>query len=144
MVTTLQAGFKFSRLWPSNEPYLLMFEQTKSVKLVNLLLTVTPAIAATIIWMQLDYLGMESLNTALAMALLVLSIPFHGYFILGKQALMPLPLGLKSWYHEIEQNLKQTEVFTPDRERHVSVDVKKGKLTYMDLAVLLKELFERK
>lgn len=121
-----------------------MFEQTKTVKLVNLLLSVSPAIAASIMWLQLDYLGMKSLNTALAMSLLVLSIPFHGYFILGKQALMPLPVGLKSWYHEIEQKLKQNDVFTPDRERHVSVDVKKGKLTYMDLAALLKELFEKK
>ena len=106
MVTTLQAGFKFSRLWPSNEPYLLMFEQTRSVKLTNLLFTVSPAIAAVIVWLQLSYLGIESLNTALAMSLLVLSIPLHGYFILGKQASMPLPIGLKSWYHEIEQKIK--------------------------------------
>ncbi|NVK24462.1 MAG: DUF412 family protein [Gammaproteobacteria bacterium] len=144
MVTTLQAGFKFSRLWPSNEPYLLMFEQTKQIKLVNLLLTVTPAIAMLILWLQLEYLGIESLNTALAMSLLVLSIPLHGYFLLGKKAEEPLPLGLKSWYHEIEQKIKQQEMLASESYRPAPSKVKKGKLTYMDLAVLLKALFTRK
>ena len=121
-----------------------MFEQTKTVRLVNILFTVSPAIAAVIVWLQLKYLGIDSLNTALAMSLLVLSIPLHGYFLLGKQASMPLPVGLKSWYHEIEQKIKQKEMYTSNSQFTAVSKTNKGKLTYMDLALLLKELFERK
>ena len=105
-------------------------------------MTAAPAIAFVTAWLQLTYLGYESLNTALAMSLLILSIPFHGYFLLGKQAKEPLPLGLKSWYKEIEQQLKQQQV---DIENAIqSKQAKTQKLTYMDLAELLKLLFERK
>ena len=139
MVNTLQAGYKFSRTWPINEPYLAIFQQTKSIKLVNLLLMITPAIALVTIWLQLDVLGFSSLNTALAMSLLILSIPFHGLFILGKQATETLPVGLKNWYFEIEDKLKQQSIV--NQPIHQSVN--KSKLTYMDLAELLKKLFQQ-
>lgn len=119
-----------------------MFEQTKAIKLTELAMTVAPAIAFITAWLQLTYLGYESLNTALAMSLLILSIPFHGYFLLGKQADEALPLGLKSWYKEIEQQLKEKQV---DLEQVRSNQATKSKnLTYMDLAHLLKVLFEGK
>lgn len=121
---------------------MIMFPQTKSIKLTDLAMTVAPAIAFITAWLQLNYLGYESLNTALAMSLLILSIPFHGYFLLGKQADEPLPIGLKSWYKEIEQQLKEKEVDLGQMK--VSKATKSNKLTYMDLAKLLKILFERK
>ena len=142
MLTTLRLGFKFSQTWPQKEPYLVMFSQTKAVKLTDLAMTVSPAIAFITAWLQLNYLGYESLNTALAMSLLILSIPFHGYFLLGKQAEQPLPLGLKSWYKEIEQQLKDREVDLAQVKPRDAA--KSNKLTYMDLAKLLKLLFERK
>lgn len=121
---------------------MMMFSQTKAIKLTELAMTVAPAIAFITAWLQLNYLGYESLNTALAMSLLILSIPFHGYFLLGKQANETLPLGLKSWYKEIEQQLKEKQV---DLAQVKSRDAaKSNRLTYMDLAKLLKLLFERK
>lgn len=142
MLTTLRTGFEFSQTWPKKEPYLLMFPQTKAIKLTDLAMTVAPAIAFITAWLQLSYLGYESLNTALAMSLLILSIPFHGYFLLGKQAEEALPIGLKSWYKEIEQQLKEKEVDLA--QMNSSKAAKSNKLTYMDLAKLLKLLFERK
>jgi len=119
-----------------------MFPQTRAIRLTDLAMTFAPAIAFITAWLQLNYLGYESLNTALAMSLLILSIPFHGYFLLGKQANEKLPVGLKSWYKEIEQQLQEKQV---DLEQVKSRNAAKfNKLTYMDLAKLLKLLFERK
>lgn len=119
----------------------MMFEQTKAIKLTDLAMTVAPAIAFVTAWLQLTYLGEQSLHTALAMSLLILTIPFHGYFLLGKQAQQPLPLGLKSWYKEIEQQLEQKQV---DLARvKSSSNTHSNKLTYLDLAKLLKLLFQR-
>jgi len=85
---------------------------------------------------------MDSLNTALAMSLLILSLPFHGYFVLGQQAQQRLPIGLQSWYREIEQKLKQ-ETQNPHLIEKVASRKTDNKLTYMDLARLLKTLFEK-
>ena len=120
----------------------MMFEQTKALKLTDMAMTVAPAIAFVTAWLQLTYLGFQSLNTALAMSLLIISIPFHGYFLLGKQADEPLPLGLKSWYKEIEQQLKEKQVDLAQVKQGNAA--KSNRLTYMDLAKLLKILFERK
>lgn len=142
MLSTLRTGFKFSQTWPKKEPYMMMFEQTKALKLTDMAMTVAPAIAFVTAWLQLTYLGFQSLNTALAMSLLIISIPFHGYFLLGKQADEPLPLGLKSWYKEIEQQLKEKQVDLAQVKQGNAA--KSNRLTYMDLAKLLKILFERK
>ena len=117
----------------------MTFVQTKVIKFVNLLLMLTPAIAMLTVWMQVHYLGEESLQTSIAMALLILSIPLHGFYILGKQADELLPIGLKSWYQEIEDKLKQQSVV--NQTIHQSAN--KSKLTYMDLAELLKKLFQQ-
>lgn len=120
----------------------MMFTQTKAIRLTDLAMTVAPAIAFITAWLQFTYLGFQHLNTALAMSLLILSIPLHGYFLLGKQAEQPLPLGLKSWYKEIEQQLKQKQVDLAQVKQANAI--KSNRLTYMDLAELLKLLFERK
>lgn len=139
LVSTIQTGYKFSQTWPKNEPYLHSFEQTKTIKLAELSLIASPVIAFITIWLQISYLGIETFNTTLAMSLLILSLPIHGYFILGKQAKAVLPLGLKSWYREIEQQLKEKQI--EQGQSAPSSSTKSNKLTYMDLANLLKVLF---
>lgn len=140
LVATLNTGYKFSQTWPKKEPYLLSFPQTGYIKLADLALSVAPAIAGITVWLQLAYLGIEQLNTALAMCLLILSIPVHGYYLLGKQAELNLPSSLKSWYKEIEQQLQQS-----NGSGRIRVLPKSNvqDLTYMDLAKLLKLRFER-
>ena len=140
LVTTLHKGYKFSQTWPKKEPYLLSFPQTGYIKLTDLLLTVAPVIAFINAWLQLSYIGMNNLNIALATSLLILSLPVHGYYLLGKQAEARLSNGLKSWYKEIEEQLQQSNKLVKEGE------IKKAssqQLTYMDLAKLLKVRFER-
>lgn len=142
LVATLNSGYKFSQTWPKKEPYLLSFPQTGYIKLADLSLTVAPIIAFITAYLQLFYIGMDNLNTTIAMSLLILSLPVHGYFLLGKQAEADLPSGLRSWYREIEQQLQSSDV---EIKQGVKLNKSKThKLTYMDLAKLLKVRFERK
>lgn len=140
---TLSLGYKFSQVWPKKEPYLQMFEQTKVIKLTDLAFTVAPAIAVATLWLQLDLLGMSYLNLSLAMALMVLSIPAHGYFQLGKQANSRLPIGLQGWYRELEQKVQveNRERFEIVKGQNQQASRINSKLTFMDLAILLNAIF---
>lgn len=131
-------GFQFSQTWPKSEPYLLMFEQTKIIRFNDLMFTVAPAVTLVTAWLQISVWGLEQISTTMAMSLLILSIPAHGYYQLGQQADRTLSLGLQSWYREIEQNInKKSEPEQPKLENRKP----NNKLTYMDLAIILKKLF---
>lgn len=157
----VKLGYKFSQTWPKKEPYLQMFDQTKVIKLTDLAMTVSPAIAVLTIWLQVSQLGFDYLNVSLAMTLLVLSMPFHGYYQLGKQAELRLPIGLQSWYRELEQKSLSQDQFeyveaTQSRKEEAKNKVvdrlgplpgsKKANrhLTYMDLAFLLNRIFNKR
>ena len=108
-------------------------------------LTAAPIIAFITAYLQLTFIGESALNSALGMAILILSFPFHGYFLLGRKADERLPVGLQSWFREIEQKLQQ------DKDKHSrdpvlqeAANKTNSKLTYFDLAVLLKQLFDAK
>ena len=147
---TFAQGYQFSKLWPKNEPYLHSFAQTRAVKLADLSLTVSPVIAFATAYLQLKLLGPDSLHLSMAMSLLILSLPLHGYFVLGQQAQQRLPLGLQDWYREIEQKLKQEQVlqseanYNGDNQTGDNHTKMNSKLTYMDLAKLLNKLFMQK
>lgn len=146
---TFYLGYKFSQTWPKKEPYLLMFEQTKAIRLTDLSMTAAPAIALVTVWLQIYYLGIESLQTALAMSLLILSIPAHGYYQLGQQANRRLPISLQNWYREIEHKIiAQQQVqasFEESKPVNSYVISRKpnSRLTFMDLALLLSQLFKQ-
>lgn len=145
LVEKLKLGYDFSQTWPKREPYLQPFKQTRVIKLADLSLTAAPIIAFFTLFFQLNYLGMEALHLSLAMSLLILSLPLHGYFLLGQQATERLPSGLRSWYREIEHKIKQEENQNLRMQLEANNKPKADhKLTYMDLAKLLKVLFERK
>ena len=111
--------------------------------MADLALTAAPIIAFITAYLQLSFIGESALNSALGMAILILSFPFHGYFLLGRQADERLPIGLRSWYREIEQKLKQVnDKRDPDTFGKEVQHKTNNKLTYFDLAVLLKRLFE--
>ncbi|WP_232842840.1 terminus macrodomain insulation protein YfbV [Psychrosphaera ytuae] len=140
---TITLGYKFSQTWPKKEPYLQMFDQTKIIKLTDLAFVVSPAIAVATLWLQIDMLGMEYLHSSLAMALFVLSLPFQGYFMLGKQAKVRLPIGLQSWYRELEQKAKSEGLEPVKIKQNIEPLPAKpnSRLTYMDLALLLHTIF---
>ncbi len=137
-IKTFYDGYKFSQIWPKNEPYLMMFDQTKAIRLADTALTVAPAIALLTMWLQLHYLGLEAIHTAVAMSLLILSMPAHGYFQLGQQSQRRLPIALQRWYRELESKIQEQEATHPTNK------VMNSRLTFMDLATLLNQLFGEK
>jgi uncharacterized protein len=68
----------------------------------------------------------------LTMMLFILSMPFQGWYWLGKRAQTELPPGLSSWYSEIKQKM-QAQGLQTQTPQH--------KLRYADLALLLKQAF---
>lgn len=112
-----------------------------------MLFTVAPAISLVTLWLQFNFLTTETFHTALAMVILVLSIPFHSYFILGQKAEEKLPLGLISWYREIEQKVQEhKQDLSLSQQTQLSEKSAKSdsKLNYMDLANLLNVLFKKR
>ncbi len=111
--------------------------------MADLSLTATPIIAFIAAYLQLTFVGQEALNTALGMSILIISFPVHAYFLLGKVAEERLPIGLQSWYREIEKKLRQGQPQVEIEPLDVKTKYKSNsKLTYFDLALLLKRLFE--
>lgn len=140
---TLQTGYEFSQIWPKHEPYLAMFEQTKAVKLASLSMTVMPSFAVVTAFLQFKFFGTSQLNLTLAMTILFLSIPIHGFYLLGKKASSSLPSSLRSWYRELEakktnENSEKLNAISKKHTRKVKMD---SKLTFMDLACVLNDVF---
>ncbi|MUH71053.1 DUF412 family protein [Psychrosphaera haliotis] len=148
---TFYKGYLFSQTWPKHEPYLLMFEQTKAIRLTDMSLTAAPAIALITIWLQIYYFGVDSLHSAIAMSIMLLSIPAHGFYQLGQQADTRLPISLQNWYREIEnkvqaQHQADLSYYSKDDKKlppegWVTNNKVNSRLTFMDLALLLNRLF---
>lgn len=146
---TLKAGYDFSQLWPKNEPYLAMFEQTKAVKLASLSLTVMPSLAMITAFIQFKYFGLSQVNLTLAMSILLLSLPIHAFYLLGQKAESALPTSLKTWYRELEAKMsqqRQKEQYQSAAAMDPVVQSSKTnkKLTFLDLAKILNQLFNVK
>ena len=106
-----------------------------------MLLVAAPVISFITIYLQLTLLGSSQLNLTLAMSLMLLTLPLHTLYVLGQQAGERLPVGLKSWYLEIEQQLISKQVDLA--EINTSSQTKSNMLTYMDLAKILNILFTK-
>jgi uncharacterized protein len=139
-----------------------MFEQTKVIKLNDLLFSFAPALTIVMVFLQFKYLGVEQFQTTLAMSLLILSIPTLGFYQLGKQSKRRLPISLQNWYRELEQSVSQqnapsfsyepSSINNNKEEGHRDVtsddasqaNKPNSRLTYMDLALMLKRLFSQR
>lgn len=139
IITLIKSGYRFSQVWPHQEPYLAHFPQTRMVKAARLMLNICPAIAIITLYVQISLLGTQWLNMTLAMAIFIGLMPIQALLMLGKTADQPLPHSLRNWYKEIEQKLQEGHAQLIE-----SQNVKKSNarsLKYIDLALLLKTLF---
>lgn len=143
IIKTLKTGYDFSQLWPKQEPYLAMFDQTRSVKMALLSLTLMPSLAIVTAFLHLQFFGASQLNLTFAMTILFLSIPIQAFYILGLKANSQLPVSLRVWYRELETKLKLAPIVEPGLI--VKADKRAGKsdskLTFLDLAFVLNDLF---
>lgn len=83
---------------------------------------------------QFLYFGPEAIPKALAMSLLVLSMPYQGLIWLGHRAKQPLSRGLISWCSEVRAQMINAGV---------NVKPITARACYMDMAQLLNDAYSK-
>lgn len=132
MFSTLKAGLQYSRDWPVVLELNAVFPENKIIRMTRFAQKTLPAVAVVGALVQFNVLGAEQLPLILTMMFCILSMPFQGWYWLGKRAQTELPPGLSSWYGEIKQKMQ---------EQGLQTQTPQHKLCYSDLALLLKQAF---
>lgn len=130
----IERGRAYQALWPQQRALSVIFPEPRIIKLSKLLQKSAAAIACLSFVIQYLYFGHEILPRALAMSLLVLSIPYQSLIWLGYRAKQPLPLGLISWCSEIRSQMLNAGI---------SVQPLSRKACYLDMAKLLNQAYSK-
>ncbi len=130
LITTLQAGVKYSKAWPLVNELNSIFPENQIIRLTRFGQQVLPGLSVLSLLVQLNWLGQDYLAQALASALFLLLLPFQGWYWLGRRASSALPPAMLNWYLDIADKL---------RSSGVSVGKPPAKPSYADLASLLQQ-----
>ncbi|MGB0898166.1 MAG: terminus macrodomain insulation protein YfbV [Psychrobium sp.] len=130
----IDQGREYQLLWPQQKALSVIFSDPRIIKLSKLLQKSAAPIACVSFVVQYIYFGHEVLPRALAMSLLVLSIPYQSLIWLGYRAKQPLPLGLISWCAEIRNQML---------DAGISVQPLSRKASYRDMAHLLNQAYSK-
>ncbi len=103
----LKDGKRYMDLWPVQKQLYSLFPDSRIVAATKFGIQVMPPIAVLTVALQLHYLGMQHLPQALAIGIFFFSLPIQGLFWLGHRSNQPLPPGIKTWYLDIYQKMKQ-------------------------------------
>jgi len=132
--TLIEEGREYQSLWPTQKALAVIFPEPKIIKL-SLLLQKTAAMIACLSFLaQFLYFGETIIPRALAMSLLVLSIPYQSLIWLGYRAKQPLPIGLITWCSNIQTQMVNAGV---------SVTPMSPRACYKDMARLLNEAYSK-
>ncbi len=134
MFSTLKAGLQYSRDWPLVPELNGIFPENKVIRMTLFAQKVLPAVALAGALVQFNLLGAAQLPLILTMMLFILSMPFQGWYWLGKRSQTELPPGLSGWYSEIRQKMQS---------HGLQIQNPQHKLCYSDLALLLKQAFRQ-
>lgn len=127
-------GHQYSKIWPLEPMLGAVFLEFRVIKATKLALKVVPMLALLSIFVQVTYLTTDYLPQALTFALFLASMPAQGLYWLGKRANTPLPPQEAVWYREVYGKMTAAGI-----EPKVSL----SKPRYLDLAYLLKEVFDK-
>lgn len=131
--TLLRAGQHYSKSWPNKESGLAaVFPEHHVIKAVQFGIRFMPPVAIFTLGWQVSLSG--QFGPAVATALFACSLPIQGLWWLGRRATTELPLSLVEWYGNIQQQLASVG--------H-AIESKDSKLTYQDLADILKIAFQK-
>jgi len=132
--TLIEDGREYQSLWPKQKALAVIFPEPKIIKLSLLLQKTVPMIACMNFVAQFLYFGEEIIPRALAMSLLVLSIPYQSLMWLGYRSKQPLPVGLITWCSNIQTQMVNAGV---------SVTPISPRACYKDMARLLNEAYSK-
>lgn len=134
VMSQFQIGRLYAKIWPMRRELAPLFIEYRIIKATDLAITVMPILAMLTLFFQLNYLGSDFLPQAIASALFFISLPLQGLFWLGKRAQTPLEPAMHKWY---------TELYTKMVENGYQTKLTENKPRYMELAVLLKDMFDK-
>ncbi len=127
-------GHQYIKLWPMKRELFAIFPECRIIKATQLSIKVLPVVALISFFLQVQFFGFDFAPQALALSLLVLSLPVQGYIWLGNRANQVLPLSLHSWYKDLETKLAVEGVEIPPPST---------KPRYFEMASLLNKAFKK-
>lgn len=101
---TFANGWHYMKVWPNHAVVGALPEAhvIPATRLGSLYLPVAAVVNFAVQWY---WLGSSHMGQIIAASLFLLLLPLQGYYWLGKRAYQLLPLGLKSWYFELQNKL---------------------------------------
>jgi len=130
LIQCLKDGQRYAERWPRHA-VVAAFTESKVIPATTIATKMMPAFAVINLLVQWQFHGQDFTPTSVATSLFMLMLPLQGLYWLGKRAREPLTPQLQVWYQDLAKKLKQSDPNAAIRE---------GKVTYMDLALLLRKI----
>lgn len=130
----LKNGQAYMELWPKQRELGAIFPEPRIIALCVLLQKTAPMVACISFVSQFLYFGSSVIPQALAMSLLVLSMPYQGLIWLGHRSKQPLSKGLIYWCSEVRAQMISAGV---------NVKPITARACYMDMAQLLNDAYAK-
>jgi len=130
----IEQGREYQSLWPKQKALAVIFPDPRIIGLSKILQKTAPMIACLSFVVQYLYFGENIIPRALAMSLLVLSIPYQSLIWLGYRSKQPLPVGLITWCGDIR--LQMINAGMP-------VKPISPRACYKDMATLLNDAYSK-
>lgn len=127
-------GRRYITLWPKQRALGAIFPEPRIIALCLLLQKTAPMIACLSFVVQFLYFGSDAVPRAVAMSLLVLSMPYQGLIWLGHRAKQPLSQGLVRWCSDVRAQMVNAGM---------SVKPINASACYMDMAQLLNDAYSK-
>lgn len=117
MYNTLLAGQRYLNTLPNQKKLAQLLPDYRVIRLIKLSAKIMPAFACFAMVWQYFFTDPEQsiLANASLTAILAISIPFQGLFLLGKRAKSPLPDTMLAWYQELRRKLILEKVDVPEQ-----------------------------
>lgn len=117
MFGTLQAGQSYLNTLPNQPKLAQLLPDYRVIRLIKLSAKIMPAFACFAMLWQYFFSDPEqsALATASLTAILAITIPFQGLFLLGKRAKSPLPDVFLPWYQELRRKLILEQIELPEQ-----------------------------
>lgn len=133
-IEQVKQGQRYMDLWPKQRELGVLFSEPRIIALCSLMKKTAPMIACLSFVIQFLYFGEQIIPRALAMSLLVLSMPYQGLMWLGHRAQQPLSKGLIMWCSEVRTQMINAGM---------NVAPINARACYMDMAQLLNDAYAK-
>ena len=134
LIKLVKLGQRYLSLWPNNKQLGAIFPETRLIVFCVLLQKTVPAIACLSFVVQFSYFGQDVVPRAIAMSLLIISMPYQGLIWLGYRSQQPLSVALVNWCSDI-----RTQMI----EAGMNVRPVPSKASYMDMAQILHDAYAK-